>query len=344
MDVTAKHTFSWLVVASAICAGLGVLVYLPFLVPAVVVIIWLKFRGAFAMVPYFIYLGVTFLLGYIYSSVLTSVGLSVSGFPVLYTVLFVCLTFPAAIVSVLMHRSGKRMYDSVLWTTLASFFGVGIFIALVYVYTEQSITDILLNALSHVLNTNADFMNLNYAMITRINQALGSAAAGASTTDIQKITYITELYNEALPIYLSTIMISFGLLSGLISYYLPFLFLRNKEVKLTPCPAFKDLRVPNPERIILIVVFLAATFINMAGAYNLQVLASVMRSAVTLVFTVQGLAFLTYLYKGKRIGLVFYIFLIIIGFLFNVIFWLGILESVMKMRSRIDLLEKSGGE
>ena len=345
MEVSEKHNFIWLVVASTICAGLAVLVYFPFLLPAVIVIVWLKFRGSMAMVPYFIYLGISYLFSTVFSSSIAALGFDVPSLPVLLTVLFVCLTFPAAIISVLMHRSGRRMYESVLWTILASLCGVGAFVALVYIYTEQNLTILLLNALTQVLNTHSDFLSAYYDWTINFTQILsGTTATNISTTDAQKITYLTELASESLPVFLGIVTVSFSLLSGLFSYYLPYLFLKNKNVKLTPCPAFKDLRVPNPERVILIVVFLAASLVSMTNAYPLQIVASVLRAGVVLVFMVQGLSFLTYLFKNKRIGTGFFVFLIIVGFVFRVMFWLGLFEAVMNMRMRMDMLMKGGGE
>ena len=162
-------------------------------------------------------------------------------------------------------------------------------------------------------------------------------------TDAEKISYLIDIANESLPIYLGTAIVSFGLLNGFLSYYLPYLFLRNKEVKLTPSPAFKDLRVPRPEWIILVIAFLVVTFAAASSNYNIVVLSSVMRSAIMLVFTVQGLSFLTYLYKEKRFGIVFFVFAIIIGSLLNVLFWLGLFEATMRLRTRIDMMKNDGG-
>lgn len=345
MEVTEKHTARWLIIASIICAGLAVFLYFPFLIPAVTVIIWLKFRGAFAMVPYFVYLGVTYLMSLGFSFALSTLGFSVQGFSLLFTVLFICFTFPPTIISVLAHRSGRRMYESVLQTTTASFFGVAAFIAIIYVFTDQSVTNLLLGALEHVLNTNPNFLDSNYSLLTLLNEYInGTASVGVSSTDAQKIAYILDYYSEVLPVYLGTMMVSFSLLSGLLSYYLPYLFLKNKDVKLTPCPAFKDLSVPNPERIVLIVAFLVVSFVSLSSTSNVQVIASVVRSAIVLIFTVQGIAFLFYLFKAKRIGLAFLIILLAVGFFLSVLFWFGLFESMMKMRKRIDMLQNGGGE
>ncbi|MEX1307958.1 MAG: DUF2232 domain-containing protein [Eubacteriales bacterium] len=345
MDVKEKHTARWLIIASAICAGLALFLYFPFLIPVITVIIWLKFRGSFAMVPYIVYLGVTYMMGLAFSLSLASLGFSTQGFPLLFTVLFICLTFPPTIVSVLAHRSGRRMYESVLQTTMASFFGIAAFVALIYVLTDQSITNFLLSAIEQVLNTNQDFVDFNYSLLTWLNQnILGATSVGVSTTDAQRISYIFEYYNEVLPLYLGNMMVSFALLSGLLSYYLPYLFLKNKDVKLTPSPAFKDLTIPNPERIILVIAFLAVSLVSMNSAYNIQVIARIVRSAIILVFSIQGISFLFYLYKAKRIGLAFLIILLTMGLAFTVLFWFGLFESMMKMRKRIDMMQNGGGE
>ena len=166
MEATNKHTFKWLTLASVISAGLAVLLYFPFLIPALTVIIWLKFRGAFAMIPYFVYLAVTYFVGVSFYFAMAALNMSAQGFPVLFLVLFVCLTFPSAIVSVMAHRSGKRMYESVLQTTLVSFFGAAAFVALVYVYTDQNITTLILNALTQLFTNNTDILHSYFSQMS----------------------------------------------------------------------------------------------------------------------------------------------------------------------------------
>ncbi len=345
METTEKHTARWLLIASIICIGLAVLIYLPLLVPAVVVIIWLKFRGPLAMLPYFIYLGITYLIGQVFSLVLSSFGISADNFAVFFIILFVCLTFPPTIVSVLSHRSGRRMYECVLQTILASFFGVGAFVAVVYIYTEQSLTTLMINALTQMINSDSALLDNSYAQAMAISNIISGTTAAASTaTEAQKIAFMTDAFTQTLPTILGSLVVSFGLLTGFFSYYLPYLFLKNKDIKLTPCPAFKDLRIPKPEWIILIVVYLAASVVTMTNAASLQIVALILRSAISMVFTIQGLAFLVFLFKSKRISTFFFVGLIVIGFLFDVLFWLGLLESVLNMRLRIKLAENGGGE
>jgi uncharacterized protein YybS (DUF2232 family) len=277
--------------------------------------------------------------------VLSSLGIAAPNFAIFFTILFVCLTFPSAIVSVLSHRSGRRMYESVLQTILASFFGVGAFVALVYLFTEQSLTTLLLNAITQIINSDSTLLDSSYAQaITFSNLISGTSAVATTATEAQKIAYLTEAFSRSLPTILGSFVVSFGLLSGFFSYYLPYLFLRNKNVALTPSPAFKDLRIPKPEWIILIIVYLASSLVTMTNATSLQIVAIILRSVISIVFTIQGLAFLAFLFKTKRISTFFFVCLIIVGLLFDVLFWLGLLESVLNMRLRIKIAESGGGE
>jgi len=344
METSKKHPFRWVLIASLVTMGLAVLVYFPYLVPAVLAIVWLKFRGTHAIVPYVVYLAFSYLVAIVISAMVTSYGVAAQHLSLWLLLLVVCLTLPPTIASVLSHRAGRRLYESVLWTILASFFGVGAFMAAVYLYTGQNLTTLLVEALTNAMKSNPDFLHLNYDVTTRLMQMVsGAPLENLSNTDAQKLTYLSDIINEVAPAYLGNLMVSFSLLSGFLSVYLPFVFLKNKDVKIAKCPDFKNLRIPKPEWIILIVLFLVTSFSGFTKAYNFQVVANVLRSAITLVFTVQGLVFLTYLFKSKRVGVFGFIMTIILGLMLNMMFWLGLFESLMDIRTKVEAQQNNGG-
>ena len=340
METTNKDSFKWILIATAIMAFTTVVMaFFPqaiLLVPVTVTIVWLKWRGVHALIPLAVFLAGVYFLYFAFGLAISGQASVAHNAAIALTVLAVCLTLPVTLLAVIVHRGKMRMYDGVIRTILGALAGVAAAVAFTYVYFSQSVPDLLIDLIRQVLTQFPAETELFYTLLTQANSAVqGIDVANKAATLTDQVTYIVQLFEEALPISLGSTALSYAIFGGFVTYYVPHMFLKNKGVDLVKTPAFKDLRIPRPEWFVLLVLYILTALFRSTDNYQLAMVVGIVQPALRLVFTVQGVAFLIFLHKSKRISLGFAIGFIAVGVLIGITFWLGLFESGFNLRARM---------
>ena len=332
MEVQDKHQFKWILISSLICAAIAIIgFFLPvalILIPLVVAIVWVKQGIIPAVIPYLIFALLAFFL-----------------FGELFAILFVLISLPASIAAPILLKQKRRLYESVLITSFATVIGCLLFTAYVSFLTGENVISYILNQLSAYLDldnyiTQALYLSLiDIRALSEFTLTLSVPAAYADVTLVQMKGTIINAVGELLPVLIPSIIMTFSLACGFISFYGAHAWLKKHDTELVPVAKFCDLRVPRTASFALGIMVLVSILLRAFGLEIFSNISAVLMAVFVLIFSVQGCALFVFLYKTKRIKLFGCIMLILFGLLFNALVWIGFFEALFRIRERINMTD-----
>ncbi len=330
METQSNHTFKWILISALICVviavfGISALV-LIMLVPLIITIVWVQKGFVPAIIPYLISVfAALYLLGYTYA------------------LLFILMTFPAAVAAPLLLKQKKRMYDSVLIISFVTVIGCLFFTACLSFLTGKNIVIYITEQFDAFLKLNDWWTQVlylfqnNLAALSEFAQTQSMPAAYADVTLVQMRDSLTTMFGEVLPILIPSVIILYSLSCGFVTFYGAHSWLKKHGTELVPAAQFRDLRVPRTATFALGIMVLASVVLGGFGLGIFNNISTVLMSVLVLIFSVQGSALFVFLYKTKRIKIGACIALIIFGLLLNALVWIGFFEGLFRIRERINL-------
>jgi len=336
MELTENKYFKWIVLATIICVASSVFSsIIPFLVIIVTItiaVLWIK-KGPFSTIaPYLISVfSVLFLYG------------------TMFTLLFVLVTLPTSIALSLFIKQKKRMFDSVLLLTFLTALGSMIFISLISMMLGQNIITYLGQQFKLFLSLDNNITYMLYLSIHDQAGFLSFAQTGGLPENLSNVS-ITQIQSsvvneveQLLPVVIPSAVVLFSFLNGFFSFYISNKWLKKHNTDVVPVAMFKDLRIPRKASFALSITIIGFYILGYLG-YSLFINAfSVLLVLFILIYSIQGCALFIFLYKSGQVQLVVSIFLIILGILLNIMFWVGLLEGMFRVRERITQ-SNSGGK
>jgi uncharacterized protein YybS (DUF2232 family) len=170
-------------------------------------------------------------------------------------------------------------------------------------------------------------------------------AALDSTPSAAAAAYIVNILKEWLNLRLVSIIGVYALLMGLLGYLIPRAALKKQKTEVAPAPAFSDYALPNRFWLAFVLSWLAAFAGFSLGWKGFDILRTTVFTLYAVVLMIQGLSFLDYLFKRRKmkkgVRVVLHILVVLISpSLGNLLMWVGLFENIAQMRKR---LESKGG-
>jgi uncharacterized protein YybS (DUF2232 family) len=267
------------------------------------------------------------------------------------TAVLAAACLPFAFTAGYVIRKKIRFRHSVMSTSAAALVGALLSIGVLWLLTNQMPVDFFISRL------NSSFSFMNDTEVNSLYQILRSAdlmtgavtqAALNATARIDAIAYMVNQFKEVINYNLVTMIGVYSLLMGLIGYLIPRAVLKRRQADVIEIPSFSEFTLPNRFWLAFILSYLFALIGESLGWPGFGILVITVDALYGLMLMVQGLSFLDYLYKRRKMGtaarVALHTLILVISslpsFVGTLLVWLGLLENVAHLRKR---METKGG-
>lgn len=269
---------------------------------------------------------------------------------------FLALFTPAVylVSSVILKKT--RAFESVVISVGSLVVGIGLLIAFVYFIRKTDPVTYLLNQFQYVLESNKqlpyDFLQLINLedIFTGVKDANAILALPFDSAVNSSMDALREILITGLPVMLS----AFAVLGGLLNYVIPRSLLKKNKVEVAPIPAFSHFKLPKGFMTGLVLVAILLYAGNLLNIPNINVVMYACVTAYVTVFTICGMSLIDYLMKRRNTGRGGRIALLTVVTVIGVLFYsvqflyafaiLGLLESILKIRDRMEKPDQFDGE
>ena len=234
----------------------------------------------------------------------------------------------------------KRFRDSAIVSSAAALVGALLAIGMLQLFTGMSVIDFFVGHVGNTLSAMDDtdvkvfYQTVRYADI--ITGAVRQDVVEA-TSAVQAIVIILDMLRETLNQILITVIVVYSLLAGFLYYIIPRAAAKSQKIDVISIPAFSEYELPNKFWLAYIISNLFATIGASYGWQSFDVLEVTIYYAYAVILVAQGLSFLDFLYKTRRmrpgVRVILHIFATLI--LSGILVWIGLFENVLGMRKRI---------
>lgn len=314
--------FAYLITAALLLAA----VYFPF------VVVVIPFVLVFAIVNCGFYLG-----GAV--AALSFVTLSLLSFETacIFAAAFVPIVFAAAFAI----RQKKRFRDSVLISCASALVGVVISIGVLWLFTGLSAVDFTVESIGSMLaEIDEEFIKYFYQSVSTADLISGKITQAAidSTSSAEAVIRIQDIVREMLNLTLIIWIIIYSLIIGFLAYTIPRALAKKRKIQVIEIPPFSHYSLPKRFWLAFIASYLFAIIGASYAWPSFEILEITIYNVYAFVFIIQGLSFLEYIYKTRKMNtglrIVLHVGAAIV--LAGILVWVGMLENVMSLRKRID--------
>ena len=241
-------------------------------------------------------------------------------------------------------RARLRLRHSVMASGAAALIGVLLGVGVLWLMTGQMPVDFFANQLEGSFSGLSDAEVLSLYQLVRIPDLFTGAVTQAaldSASRADAVTYLVGLFREALNYHLVGMIGCYSLLMGLAGYLIPCALRKKMGDDVVAIPSFAEFSLPRRFWLAFALSYLFAIIGSSYGWPGFAILEVTVLSIYGLVLSVQGLAFLDFLYQrnkmGKGVRVVLHALgLIISSMLGNLLMWLGFFENIANLRVRMD--------
>lgn len=265
--------------------------------------------------------------------------------------LLAALSVPFALTVGYVLRKKVRFRHSVMAASGAALAGAALAVGVLWLLTGEKPVDFVtrgFDASFSIMNDAA--VNAYYQMIRYRDLVAGAVTQAAldAATRADAIAFIINQFREMLNVALVSLIGTYALLMGLLGYLIPRAVLKRRKADVAPVPPFSEYALPDRFWLAFILSYLFALIGQSFGWPGFDILEVTVYALYGLVLTVQGLAFLDYMYKrrnmrkGARVTLHVLALVIstMISLVGSLLMWVGLFENIAKLRKR---LESKGG-
>ena len=249
----------------------------------------------------------------------------------------------------------KRLpaYESLMVCTAAWVLALGAAIGFVYYQTGSDPITAATAFIEAKINEGGVFTETLYLMMRSMSMVLGGAADASAlqATMPEMISYLLQAdvignINSAVSAYLPMLAMDLVVIGALLSYVIPRALVKAGGKAVAPIPSFAMFKLPKKVSWYFIGMFLLALIPDLVGLESLAMAALLLRSALTMVFMIQGMSLVYWLFlKATRRKGLSVLLLILAVLLFSGVFtWVGLIEQVFRVRERNgDKNDQKGG-
>ena len=327
----------WLITTYLLIVMVGILgVFIPFILiilPILICALYFNSNIINSVLGYIIFIIAAFLL---------------SGIDV--TIAYLCITLPVTISVVWLIIQKKRMFHSVIITTGVVFASILAVIGYLTVLTNTNIValitsefkavleldDLITKSLYLIINDQAAFADFN------LTGVLPGKYAGVDLLSMQEyiLSTATDMVKQSLPI----LIVVFSLVSGFVGFYFSHAYLKKHNKPVVQAADFKSLVVPRHSVTAICIMVIACFILAQVGLEIFNEMSSLLMMVFMTVMSFQGYSVIYFFYKEKKFPLAIAILLCILSTVFGIIFWLGFLENIFKIRARYQLSNIKDGD
>lgn len=267
------------------------------------------------------------------------------------SLMLAALSLPFAFTVGYVLRKKIRFRHSVLAASGAALAGTGLAVGVLWLMTGELPVDFYIGRMGSFFSSMSDAMVRDWYQLMRsadlVTGAVTQTALDATSRG-DAIVYLLSQFKEYVNMMLVGMLGIYALLMGLIGYLIPHGVLKRRNVDVAAVPAFSDFALPNRFWLAFLLSYLFAAIGAGFGWKGFDILEVTVYALYALVLTVQGLAFLDYMYKRRKMGktarIVLHVLALLISALASmvgsILMWVGIFENMAKLRKR---LESKGG-
>jgi len=247
---------------------------------------------------------------------------------------------PMAVAGGVVIKRKMRMRHSVMIISSASLAGISASFGVLWIFTGLGPIDYTISRLADYLGTQSDGLVSVVYQYTRVLDMMTGAItqeAVLSTPASKAIPIIMEQLKDVLNVNLVNTVLTFALLMGLLIFVIVRMFVKRKR-KVVPVPSFSALSLPPRLWLAYLVSYIFALMGASDGWPSFEIVAITISGVYGLLFIVQALSFLDYLYKRRKMQTAVRVLLHVVIALFigNLLVWVGLFENMAGLRKRLD--------
>lgn len=326
MDKTGKEKYNGAFLAFFITAVLvSAAPYIPIVAVAV------PFVLVYTVVKYgYLWGGAASVLGFI-------VGCLVS---VPTSCILAAAFLPVAFITAYAIRGKKRFRDSIMASAAAALAGIALAIGALQLFTGMSFIDFAVAYIGDTLKLFDDAYIQSLYQTVRYADILSGAitqAAVTATPAAEAITTMQDIFRQWLNLVFVGDIIIYALVGGYLYYVIPRAIAKKRKMQVAAIPAFSDYTLPKRFWLAYIVSYLFAAIGASYGWPSFDILELTIYNVYAVIFIVQGLCLLDFLYKTRKVGPGVRIVLHVLAtmILSGLLVWVGLFENIVGMRKRM---------
>lgn len=250
------------------------------------------------------------------------------------------------------RHTGEKFWSGIGYTIAAELFGIMLGTIIVYfAYGKQDIANLIAQGFNDAFQSvPADdiFYNYQLDLLVGITQ-MTSQGLLAPIADIQAMTITEKLaiivpqIKSAMANYLPSMIMGYGIISGILAWFLSSLLLASRKRRGKELEGTKDFHAPpmfstwkSPRWItnILMVLLITSIIIPYIAKGSIVSVAYALRSVSMLIISIQGLAVINWWVK-KRLSTVgaTIVCIVVVLFLNFILSWVGIFDIIFQIRT-----------
>lgn len=274
--------------------------------------------------------------GYIYGGIAVVGGLATGFlFGTMYPTILIAAFLPVAFATGYAIREKKRFRDSVALSCAAVLAGAVISVAVLEWMTGMSVVDYAVKTTETSL---MQFGGQELKLYYQFARSADMTQAAVESVPLEKaVAFFVKQVSEFVSVAFVFLILVYSLIIGHLSYIVPRFAAKKRDIEVASIPSFSDYALPKRFWVGTFVLCIAAYVGAQEGWSSFDILYSTLYNTFILVFMVQGLSFLDYIYKMRKISTGARVALhILTAFVFvGVLAIVGLMENVLNMRKRI---------
>lgn len=255
----------------------------------------------------------------------------------LFAAAFLPIVFAAAFVI----RQKKRFRYSVLISCASALAGVAATIGMLQLFTGLSVVDYAVENIGSTLAMLDDiYVKSFYETIRAVDLVSGAITQAAidTTSPAKAIIIIQDTIRESLNLNLVNMIMIYSLIAGFLYYIIPRAIIKKRKAQVIEIPPFSRWALPKRFWLAYIISYLFAIIGASYAWPSFEILEITIYNVYAFIFMAQGLSFLDYLYKTRKMSTGIRIILhitaaIVLG---GILVWVGLFENAADMRKRMD--------
>jgi len=251
---------------------------------------------------------------------------------------------PFALIAGYAVRNKHRLRYSVLASSGGALSGVMLATGVLWLITGQMPLDFFSDRLQNSFSGLSDVEVLSVYQLMRLPDLITGAVTQAaldSASRAEAVSYLVDTFREVLNYNLVGLIGCYSLLLGLLGYLITRALRKKLGSDVIAIPPFSRFSLPNRFWLAFVLSYLFAVIGKGEGWPGFAILEVTLLSIYGLVLSVQGLAFLDFLYQRNKMGkaarvALHVVAVIVSSMLGNILMWLGLFENMANLRARID--------
>lgn len=254
---------------------------------------------------------------------------------------FAAIALPAAATAAYVVRKKIRLFNSVLLTSGATLAGIAMVVGVIWLFTRLSVLDFAVNRLGGWLSQwNDDEINAFYQLVRSMDIFTGAITQEAvlATPSGEAIAVMQEMFHDWLNEALVSAMLIYSMLTGLLIYLITRSAAKRHGTEVCAVPNFGDYALPRWFWVGCVGSYLFSLIGENFGWPSFDLVINTISVVYIVVFIIQGLSFLDYIYRKRNFSPVMRRVLHALALLIisGLLMWVGLFENVIGIRKRWD--------